>query len=460
MRILCRLVLGVGLLSPVLAWADTPDRPALAHAAGYKALFTCGASFDATRSVEDINAGELARIYPDARAALATLPAAEIDRTRRIVAVPYVADMPPRLAAWRDHFGCTLLPIGGTAAMIESLPALAPIETPEPADPPQATAPETLAPVIAAAFDRSTYGAGTETTAVIVARADALLAEQYRADFGPNVPQRTWSVAKSIAATLIGAAVKEGLVTLDAPATLPEWTHPDDPRRAITLTHLLHMSSGLDSGPVGSRTDAVYFGGARVVDHAGRRSLTATPGRHWTYANNDTLLAVRTLRQAFDSDEAYWTWVRGTVRRLGMLRTTVGVDWSGDYILSSQVWTSARDLMRLGQVYLTTDESGDASDAVLPADWPAYVSTPAPAQPPATRADGTPLPGYGAQFWLFDERHGLHVGTYAAMGHRGQYLIIVPERNLVVVRRGFDDSGGTRFAIARFTADILAALND
>jgi hypothetical protein len=54
-------------------------------------------------------------------------------------------------------------------------------------------------------------------------------------------------------------------------------------------------------------------------------------------------------------------------------------------------------------------------------------------------------------------RHGLPEGTLAAQGNRGQYVIVVPSRGIVIVRRGYDGDG-VRFAIAEFTADVLKAL--
>ena len=71
--------------------------------------------------------------------------------------------------------------------------------------------------------------------------------------------------------------------------------------------------------------------------------------------------------------------------------------------------------------------------------------------------DGSPLPGYGAQIWLFGKRHGLPEGTLAALGNRGQYVVVVPARGLVIVRRGFD-APGARFAIHTFAADVLKAV--
>ena len=91
---------------------------------------------------------------------------------------------------------------------------------------------------------------------------------------------------------------------------------------------------------------------------------------------------------------------------------------------------------------------------MLPPGWVGYVTTPAPAQPPAGRA------GYGAQWWLYGPAQGLPAGTYAASGNRGQYVMVVPSRRIVVVRRGFDAvrAGGAQFEVARFTADVLRTL--
>src|SRR3546814_2879066 len=83
---------------------------------------------------------------------------------------------------------------------------------------------------------------GTRTTAVIVTRAGEEIDSLFAKGFAPNTPQRTWSVAKSIAATLIGAAVYRGEADVNASAGLG--AGEGDPRRSITIDHLLRMASG------------------------------------------------------------------------------------------------------------------------------------------------------------------------------------------------------------------------
>lgn len=133
--------------------------------------------------------------------------------------------------------------------------------------------------------------------------------------------------------------------------------------------------------------------------------------------------------------------------KIGMAHTEMGADWRGNYILSSQVWSTARDLARLGQFWL--QDGVWQGERLLPEGWIRYMTTPSGPQP----ATG---PGYGATLWLFGPKQGLPEGSYAAQGNRGQYIMVIPSAKLVIVRRG-EDPGAARFDIAKFSADVLAA---
>ena len=452
---LFRIVSAAAFVCSGAVLAQEADPAHLSLVAGYKAAFTCSAHFNAGRSPDQIAGDELYRIYPGYRDAMAKLPAAEIDKRNKTVSVRYAEDKPPRIAVWRPYLGCAQLPSGAQKAAADAIPRIE-IDAGAVAAPlPEALSEDAaLQGIVDAAFDRKTYGEGTETTAVLVVKDGAIVAEKYRDGLDAETPQRTWSVAKSIAATVIGAAAEEGLLDVDAPAGLAAWSSPGDPRAAITIENLLHMSSGLDSSPAGNRTDDVYFGGGRVVDHAIARRLVAAPGARWRYANNDTMILLRALRERMDNDAAFLKFpFENLLLPLGMTHTFLETDWNGDFILSSQVWTTARDLARLGLLYL--NDGVWEGRRILPEGWADYAATPAPVQP-GPRANGAARPGYGAQFWLYDESWGLPAGTYMARGNRGQYLAIIPARETLIVRRGFDDGGG--FDVARFAADILAAL--
>ncbi|MEG2498331.1 serine hydrolase, partial [Brevundimonas sp.] len=252
-------------------------------------------------------------------------------------------------------------------------------------------------------------------------------------------------VAKSIAGTLIGAAVQRGEVKVSDRADIANWQVAGDPRAAITIESLMRMSSGLTSDTAGNRTDALYFGGTTADEQAAGWPLLHPVGSTYRYANNDTLLAVMAIAKGFEAHPP-----AAFFDRLGMTRTYAETDWRGNYILSSQVWTTARDLSRLGQLYL--NDGVWEGERILPQGWGRFVSIPSGPQPPTGNF------GYGATFWVFNRSEGVPADTYAANGNRGQYIVIIPSRQIVIVRRG-EDPAGKSFDIAAFSRDVLAMLD-
>lgn len=466
MRTLRSAAAALAFVLPALAMSaqegGTTEALEASMAAGWKATFICSGLFVAGQTLPEIERNELTGIYPDYQRLYDALPGAEIDETRKLVSVSYSPDMPPRMAAFRPGFGCTQLPVGAGEEALGFLPRFA--SWPAVAGPDRGSAigsdikielkiedAERLEPPVSAAFDELTYGSGTRTASVVVVRDGQVVAERYDRGIDHETPVRTWSVAKSITATLIGAARRQGLMDIDYPAVIEDWNKGADPRRAITVRNLLHMASGLDSGDNGSRTDRLYFAGASVLDSAAKNPLEAVPGTRFKYANNDTLIAMRALREMMKDDNAFHRFpYERLLHKIGATHTTMEIDWNGDFISSSQVWATARDLARIGQLYLQDGMWG--GERLLPEDWVDFVRTPAPAQP----ADGR---GYGAQFWLMNDAAGVPEGTFYAAGNRGQYIVILPSLNTVVVRQGFDIIGGAQFDINRFTADIVTALN-
>lgn len=449
-----------------MAQAQETQATVDAYAAGYRAAFTCSAVFNASKSDGLIAEHELTGIYGLVQERVNELKA-DVDETAKSVHVRYSDDMPPRISQWRPHLGCVQLPVGTSEYSLSQLPLAQGLETPDTrvdngapwrertavnAD----TGNEALDAAIARAFVRGEYGEGARTSAVLIATPERIIAERYTDGFTPTTSQRTWSVAKSVAASVIGAAVEDGIVDVKASAMMPEWSRSLDPRQTITLENLLHMASGLDSNRAGNRTDRLYLGGGLVTDTASRSALEATPGARWKYANNDTLLAVRHLRAAINDDATYFAYpFKALLHKIGMTHTFLETDWEGNFILSSQVWTTSRDLARLGLLHL--NDGVWNGERILPAGWATYVATPAPAQPPA-RPNGQPTVGYGAQWWLYQDFPGLPADTYAARGNRGQILMIIPSKGLVLVRRGYDMAGIQGFQMHEFAADVLAAL--
>lgn len=460
------LILAATVLLPVSA-ATPYQRPAgIADesepliVAGYRALFTCSAHFIAHRALEDIKKIELVDVealgYPDP----------VIDRQRRLVLAADVSESIVRVAAFRDSMGCTLLPPHWAQGDIPGLPYVAYPPSPDVSALPfpkgdlvslppsgiDANFPQ-LRALIERAFDGQSYGnsLGVVTTSVLIAKNGRLIAERYLPGFGMHSGYRTWSTAKSISAALIGIAYREHILNIDDAVAIPEWDQPGDPRHMITYRHLLWMSSGLFSG--GSNTNAIYFGGQDVISAATTTPLEAPPGTRWKYANNDTLLLLRALRHRLGNDLVYLRFPYDELLHpLGMYRTRMEIDHLGNFVGSSQTYTTARDLMRFG-LFLAQDGVWNG-ERILPEGWMQFSTTPAPARPPQAGQWG-----YGAQFWLLDQMPGVPEGTYTTAGNKGQYVTVVPGRDLVIVRTGVDPNG-KRFLQHALVADVVSALQE
>lgn len=492
----------LGAMLLVVATASANER-APCHAAtvdlvarGRQALSVCNGLFVSGRTLEQIYAGELRADGGE------PLPASRltVDRTRRVVAVGTgaVDPVPVMRAAHREGVGCVAMAPHQTPADIDSLPMLQLARPPgDPASIPWPDGDQLAKMAFPAdvrkvaldhagdwAFDRTGHGgyASQVTLSLLVVHRGRLLYERYAPGVDMRTRTRTWSAAKSIAATLVGIAVGEHKIELDAP--LPFDWPPDelkelesramkrspmlgaiawppalyeraaDPRRHITLRHVLNMSSGLypvdneHGDTLGSALS--YFAGTSSASGARDRGLVREPGTVWDYENYDALLAVLALRTALEDPRIYLEFPRRALfDRIGMRNTVAGVDRFGDFVMSSQVYTNARDLARFGLLYL--NRGVWRGQRILPAAWVDFVRSPAP----ATARFGN---FYGGQFWLVpDSRTDLPADAYTASGAQGQFVLIVPSHDLVVVRRGLDQDGPA-FPAWDLLVEVLKAL--
>lgn len=448
-----------------------------ALAAGYKALMLCSAIANAElngakRTPESVHEWELTGIYPKLDPIIRDLEY-EIVRANaghiRHVTVEWADDMPPRIARHDSGYGCVSVPIGWDPKQMTEALSVPPIPKSETetrsneifeveveiasSGRPVVPSKSALDLVLEQAFEGH-YGEGSRTTAALVRKGTVEIGEpyevaRYKSEFEQIVPQRTWSVAKSIAATLIGAAMQRCATCIDQSIPVPATVGAGDPRHTITIDHALRMASGRYSDTPGNRTDPLYWGGTTVDERAMNWPLISAPGTVYRYANNDTLAAVQVIEKTFEQHPPSQLFAK-----LGMDHTIAETDWQGNYVLSSQVWSTARDLATLGQLYL--NDGIWNGERLLPENWREYVSDPSGPQP-----EGTDW-GYGAGWWTFrrpegNAFEGIPDDAFAARGNRGQYVVVVPSRNVVIVRRG-EDMVGTRFDIASFTRDVLRAL--
>ena len=418
---------------------------------GQQAIFMCNGLFTSNRSLEQVFAQELA--YLPEPVGTAKGGDYEVDRERQAVTIGSGHGVPKMRAAFREGIGCVVMAPDQTLADIDSLPA---IEMPPPAGDAakipwpdgDRTGPISLpAGVDAAALQAASDWAFEResphqvTLSLLVVHGGKIVHERYADGVDMTTRTRTWSTAKSIASTLIGMLVDDGKLALDEPLGfdfLPREAAAaeTDPRSAITLRHALNMSSGLQTVDNGGQEYAVgsgmsYWAGASSVEGARRRALIREPGANWDYENYDTLLAVYAMKRALGSEKKYHEFPRKRLLDpIGMRNTLLSTDRFGDFILSSQVYTNARDLARFGLLYLRNGLWN--GERLLSEDWIDFVRTPAP----STAGRGN---FYGGQFWLVpDERKDVPGDAYSTAGNRGQFVVIVPSHDLVIVRRGLD----------------------
>jgi CubicO group peptidase (beta-lactamase class C family) len=258
--------------------------------------------------------------------------------------------------------------------------------------------------------------------------------------------------------------VDEGRLSLDEPLDidwLPAGRSPEtDPRRAVTLRHVLNMSSGLET--VDNRgleyatgSGLAYWAGASSIVGARSRALFRDPGTYWDYENYDTLLGVYAMKLALGDDRAYAEFPRRRLLdKIGMRNTLLSVDRFGDFILSSQVYTNARDLARFGLLYLNGGVWN--GERLISEEWIDFVRTPAPSTAETGRQ-------YGGQWWLVpDDRADVPSSAYSTAGNRGQYVVVVPSHDLVIVRRGLDygRQGFDRWDLTREVLKAFSAVSD
>lgn len=373
-----------------------------------------------------------------------------VDREKREVRVT----LPNGAALVARHFGaqgCITLPPGRDGVFFAPVPVPSALPdaatTPWPAGdllPGAADArlpPEIDAGKLAAAVDAAFTPEESLTSAFVVTHRGRLVAERYRPGITAATPLESWSMGKSLAATLVGVLIAQGDLALDAPAPFPEWQHPGDPRRAIRVQDILQMSSGLrsrapqdpDFDPGGPYADHFYLYTGRVdaCAWAASRPLQWPPGTVGRYRNVDPVLAACLLRRAVEArGENPLTFPqRALFDRIGIRTAVLETDPHGNFLLQGYEFLSARDWARLGILYL--QDGVWNGERILPPGFVRFVSTVAP----AWAADRNPV--YGGFFWI----NGLGTfpgprDAYYMAGSGGQHVYIVPSHDLVVVRIG------------------------
>lgn len=338
-----------------------------------------------------------------------------------------------RQYAWASEYGCA---VGdGRAAGSKYSSLIHPTENgPTGIELPVATE---VPAEVGSAIDAAARAEGTR--GLVVVQRGEMLGEWYAGGFGPDTRQLGWSMGKSVAATLLGRAqVEFPDADLDPVSTglRPEWS---DERSRISLDHLLRMTSGLEwdeEYDLGTPVTQMLYREPDMAAYAASQPAVHAPGTVRQYSSGTTNILCELLRERTGLGPDFAD--RLLFGPLGMGSAVLEADESGGSVCSSYLWATPRDWARFGQFALNDGEVD--GEKLLPAGWMDYATTVVP-------AGGEPEP-YGAQWWVNDAGDGsplrfpgLPADAYWASGHDGQYVVVVPSADLVVVRTGFSPGG-------------------
>ncbi|WP_223976228.1 serine hydrolase [Bradyrhizobium sp. RD5-C2] len=397
----------------------------------------------------------------------------EVDRRHREVRTSLAGLIESR-AVHDGPFGCRVLHPGREARFFRGD---AGDPTSSSAGLPPLAGPDVVAPVNAGladaldhAFAESDTGPRRFTKAVVVLQHGHIVGERYAPGVTPATPLIGWSMTKSVTNALLGILVRSGKLDMHASAPIAEWSKPQDPRRPITPDQLLRMTSGLSGG------DSAHTSGFSTIfdpdtqmeydmaDQSGFAAslgLRAKPGEEWRYTNCNFVLLSRIIRNlaggTADATRQFIT--RELFEPLGFRHATLEYDSAGVPLGTIHLWASARDWARFGQFYLR-DGVTERGRRLLPEGWVDYAST---LTPPSAEEYS-----YGAGFWT--QRGdapaarsriagGFPADSFMAAGSQGQYTIVIPSQDLVIVRIGWSYTpNDDRVATERLVRETIAAL--
>ncbi|MEA1785332.1 serine hydrolase [Arenibacter sp. GZD96] len=442
MKLLKRLLLVLGLL---LVLAIIYNYPKLHIISGFAAKNMASTVFIAKRSVESINKN-------DHNVPLIKLANSEVDKENQKASAS-VFGLMKREAVYRDGLGAVLLNSHDT--LVNSTPNRTPVRRDAPFPYGQGEPRDTIFenvdyPMLEAAIGKAFSDSETQKTrTVLVLYKDRIIAEHYTDGFTKNTPILGWSATKSVLATLYGILEYQGTLNVTQTASIEAWKN--DNRRQITLNHLLRMQSGLawdeDYAAISDVTKMLFLDGDMSLAQKNKQAI-AKPGEKWNYSSGTSNLLSGILRQQFKSHQAYLDFpYHALIDKIGMHSMLLETDMVGNFVGSSYAWATTRDWAKFGLLYL--HKGNWNGEQLFKPSWVAYVTQ------PTEHSNGT----YGAHFWL--NAHGKFPDVprdmYSANGYQGQYVFIIPSKEVVVVRTGLAEN--PKFDVNLFLKDILAAIH-
>ena len=272
------------------------------------------------------------------------------------------------------------------------------------------------------------------TNALLIIQNGSIVYEKYNSPINRNTKLVSYSMAKSYIGLLTGIMIDKGFIeSKNEKNLLKEW---QDNRKNISISHLLNMQSGLDfieEYDTNGRSDTLemLFGDGRFDQASFASSFglkTIFPGMKYNYSTGETNILSKIIKiKLKEQNLDYHNFISDNLSsKIGLKNTVFEFDDSGTFIGGSSVFANARDFARFGYLYLR-DGQWDG-ETIVSKSW--IDDT----RKPAKNTHGL----YSNKFWMPHPAftRGLPNDTYYCAGFGGQYILIIPSKDMVVVRLG------------------------
>lgn len=267
------------------------------------------------------------------------------------------------------------------------------------------------------------------------------------------------SVTKSITSAALGIAIDDGLIESVHVAALPyfdDYKHDtsDLRKRAITLEDLLTMRSGIEWNTEGGYGSGVHSTDLLEASDAWiqfvlDQPMDTVPGTVFEYNDGVSVLIGKILRDATGQRADEWTAER-LFKPIGITDFYWKITPDGEADTEGGLYLSAHDLARIGYLFLRNGEWN--GQQIISREWVRASTTPIvpDVAPDNDRVDV----GYGCQWWVPDH-DGQHPIVYAGNGYGGQFLLVVPDYDIVAVFNGWNIHGGDYRSTYRVLQDRI-----
>ncbi len=292
---------------------------------------------------------------------------------------------------------------------------------------------------------------GVRTDALVIIKSGKIVYERYGRGFDETKRHISWSVAKSITSALTGVAAKKGVIkTSDSICTYLKGARQD--LCPITVQNLLEFGSGMHWQEAYENQSYQYSSVISMLFGEGHRDMTSfilshrkahEPGTFFNYSTGEADLLAEVVRQAAEPTLGKdWMWTE-FFDRIGMKSAVVQADLKGMPEGGSHVFATARDFAKFG--YLFLNDGCWNGERLLPDNWVKNSKTPSQTYLTGGGTDEEPTAN-GWMWWLnsnlpkFTEKPWPDApdDAYTAIGHWGQWVVVVPSRDAVIVRLGDD----------------------